>query len=406
MHKRLFLIYIVYISICTSVGLTSGVVLSQESQPDLTPIEQLGKHLFFDTDLSRPKGQSCATCHGPEVGFTGPDNLTNILTTVYPGAVPFRFGNRKPPSAAYLGDTPILHFDEAEGIWRGGLFWDGRATGWGLGDPLAEQAQGPFLNPLEQNLPSARSVCQKLRQSTYAGLFREVWGQDAIDCSGEAVESYEKIARSIAAYERSVEVSPFSSKYDGYLSGTAELTEQERQGLQLFEGKAMCSQCHRSVPGPDGKPPLFTDFSFDNVGLPRNPRNPFYYMNSKINPDGKEWIDSGLGGFLESAGYGPEVYLSEIGKHRVPTLRNVDRRPNPGFTKAFGHNGVFKSLEQIVHFYNTRDVAGQGWQGNPWPEAEVEVNLNSEELGDLGLSPAEEAAVVAFLKTLSDGYSP
>ena len=115
----------------------------------LTPVEQLGKALFFDTDLSSPAGQSCATCHAPEVGWTGPKSEINAAGSVYEGAAAGRFGNRKPPAAAYGGDSPMLRFDEAAGLWVGGMFWDGRATGWTLGDPLAEQAKGPFLNPKE-----------------------------------------------------------------------------------------------------------------------------------------------------------------------------------------------------------------------------------------------------------------
>lgn len=127
------------------------------------------------------------------------------------------------------------------------------------------------------------------------------------------------------------------------------------------------------------------------------PLNPFYSMPRKWNPDGENWVDYGLGGFLQGAGYPPEVYKPELGKQKVPTLRNVDRRPYPEFVKAFAHNGFFKSLEEIVHFYNTRDV-------KPWPDPEVAENVNSEELGDLGLTAEEEAAIVAFMKILSDGY--
>ncbi len=131
----------------------------------LTSTEELGKELFFDTNLSTPPGQACAACHGPEVGYTGPDATINKGGAVYEGAMPGRFGNRKPPSAAYAGDSPILHFDGT--IWVGGMFWDGRATGWRLGDPLAEQAQGPFLNPLEQNNASAKVVIDKVLASSY-----------------------------------------------------------------------------------------------------------------------------------------------------------------------------------------------------------------------------------------------
>ena len=159
----------------------------------------------------------------------------------------------------------------------------------------------------------------------------------------------------------------------------------------------MCSACHPRELGDGGELPLFTDFTYDNLGVPKNPMNPFYSMPRKWNPDGEDWVDAGLGGFLKSAGYSAEAYEADWGKHTVPTLRNVDKRPSPEFVKAFGHNGYFKSLEEIVHFYNTRDV-------EEWPEPEVSENVNTDELGNLGLTAEEEAAIVAFLKTLTDGY--
>jgi cytochrome c peroxidase len=373
--------------------LFSAFVLAQTS---LTPMEELGKKLFFDENLSTPPGQSCATCHAPEVGFTGPVSQTNLETAVYPGAVHTRFGNRKPPTAAYGGDSPIMFYDAGEGLFIGGMFWDGRATGWTLGDPLAEQAQGPFLNPLEQNNPGKKQVILEVAKSNYANLFEEVWGEGSLDYLVNIDATYERIARSISAYEKSVEVNPFTSKYDYYLKGEVKLTKEEKKGLKLFEGKAMCSACHISEHGPNGEPPLFTDFTYDNLGVPKNPDNPFYMMPSQWNPDGANWVDPGLGGFLQGTEYA-ELAAENYGKHKVPTLRNVDKRPYPEFIKSYGHNGFFKSLEEITHFYNTRDV-------EPWPAPEVADNVNTSELGDLGLTAKEEARIVAFMRTLSDGY--
>jgi cytochrome c peroxidase len=349
----------------------------------LTNTEKLGKKLLFDTNLSDPAGQDCAACHGPEVGYTGPDSNINAGGAVYEGAEPGRFGNRKPPSAAYAGDSPILHHVDGTG-WVGGMFWDGRATGWTLGDPLAEQAQGPFLNPLEQNNATAQVVIEKVLTSSYSDLFQQV-------CT-DSTKYYECIGRSIAAYERSKEVNPFSSKFDAYLENKAKLTGQEQRGLELFIGKAKCANCHM--------PPNFTDFTYDNLGSPRNPLNPFY-SEPVWNPAGADWVDTGLGGFLKAAGYSEAVYMAEWGKHKVPTLRNVDLRPTEHFIKAYGHNGYFKSLEEVVHFYNTRDVSGAGW-----PPPEVSHNINTVEMGNLGLNHGEELAIVAFLRTLSDGYMP
>jgi cytochrome c peroxidase len=354
---------------------------------DLSPMEELGKQLFFDESLSTPPGQSCATCHAPEVGFTGPISEINAHEGAYPGAVHTRFGNRRPPTAAYASFSPVFQWDPVEELYFGGQFWDGRV------DDLVEQAKGPFLNPLEQNNPNERSVVTKVRKSGYADLFEAVFGPDALDPPLDVELAYEQIAIAIAAYEASSEVNQFSSKYDFFLAGMVDLTPEEALGLELFEraDKGNCAACHPSQPGIDGSPPLFTDFTYDNIGGPRNPENPFYFMPRGFNPMGTSWIDDGLGAVLDET--------PELGKVKVPTLRNVDKRPSPDFVKAFGHNGFFKSLEEIVHFYNTRDV-------EDWPPPEQPENVNTEELGDLGLTPDEEAAIVAFLRTLSDGFVP
>jgi cytochrome c peroxidase len=383
-----------------------GVTLSTSA---LTPVERLGRHLFFDTRLSEPPGQSCSGCHAPEAGWTGPSSTANAQGAVYEGAVPGRFGNRKPPSAAYATQSPDFHLIDRQGTFEGGSFWDGRATGGKVGNSAADQAQGPFLNPVEQNNADAAAVVAKVCDSAYAPLFQQVYGQDI--CDGAHVErAYEGLARAIAAYEGSREVNAFSSKYDAYLSGRARLTELETEGLQLFEGKAKCSRCHPSRPGPQGEPPLFTDFSYDNLGVPRNPENP-WYAQSGFNPRGAAWVDNGLGAFLVTRPDFRPYARGNLGLQKVPSLRNVDKRPRPDFVKAYGHNGYFKSLESVVHFYNTRDVLpvclaeDSGTPGaDCWPPPEVGLNLNTDELGDLGLTEREEGALVAFLRTLSDGY--
>jgi cytochrome c peroxidase len=392
----------------------------------LSPVESLGKNLLFDSNLSTPKGQACADCHGTSVGFTGPDQIINAHGAVHPGAVTTRFGNRKPSSYGYAGYAP--HLSYAGGGWVGGLFWDGRATGNLLGDPLAEQAQGPFLNPLEQNNPNAAAVCNKVKASNYAGLFARVWGIRALDCSSVGIAAaYEKIARSIAAYERSFEVNAFSSKFDAFWNAATAagwdvtqinpgnqanyenlgLNSHELNGLALFNSQAHCSNCH-VLSSVNGKPPVFTDFSFDNLGVPKNPENPFY-GETDFNPAGADWVDPGLGGFLKNSGQLPAVYDSAMGQMQVQTLRNVDKRPYPAFVKAYMHNGYFKSLESVVHFYNTRDILpscetlGAPLPGvSCWPSPETPQNINTVELGNLGLSTQQEADLVSFLKTLTD----
>jgi len=378
-------------------------------------VEELGKRLFFDRNLSSPAGQECAVCHGPSVGFTGPSEHFNKTGGVYEGAVKGRFGNRKPPASAYAGDSPKLHLTPS-GEFVGGLFWDGRATGEVLGDPLAEQAMGPFLNPLEQNLPDAKSLVLAVKRSNYAGLFEKVFGPGSLDADKDPEGAYAKIGRAIAAYERSAEVNTFSSKFDDFWRAASGkrlevetigesnlkdfrnlgLTENELRGLVLFNSKGMCANCHVLAPD-DGKPPLFADYKYDNLGIPRNPENPFYGQAKIYNPDGKNWVDTGLGGFLETVEKYKKYAAANYGRHRTPTLRNADKRPSPGFVKAFMHNGYFKSLKDVVHFYNTRDVAGAGW-----PPPEVAANVNITELGNLGLTGDEEDAIVDFMKTLTD----
>ena len=214
--------------------------------------------------------------------------------------------------------------------------------------------------------------------------------------------------------EGSAEVNQFSSRFHAYLAGT---TAKEQLGMDLFNGKAVCAACHPA--------PLFTDFTYDNLGVPKNPDNPFYTMDqvflddgSPINPLGEAWVDPGLAGFLDTLDEGYFTALGFVkadagaenyGKQKVPTLRNVALAPGKGVTKAYMHNGVFKSLAEEVHFYNIRDVqpvCPDGYTGTIgvtcWPAPEVAANVNRDELGNLGLTAAEEDALVAFMQMLSD----
>jgi cytochrome c peroxidase len=381
------------------LAMSLGPVAAQDGE--LTPNEQLGKSIFFDDNLSINGNQSCASCHDPAAGWTGPISDINSHGAVYEGSIPGRFGDRKPPSSAYATLSPIFHEDK-KGLFIGGNFWDGRATGEMLGNPAADQALGPFVNPVEQALAAPADVVSLVCSGSYADLFKEVWGTDI--CDPDNVDmAYGNIGLSIAAYEDSPEVNAFSSKYDLTKDGKVKLSKEEQKGFALFQGKAGCKACHPTI----GQQALLTDFTFDNLGIPQNPDNP-----AGIAPD---FVDPGLGGFLENDGYPEDVYMAEWGKHKVPTLRNVDLRPEDNFVKAFGHNGYFKTLEGIVHFYNTRDVKPtcpglyteeEALAASCWPAPEVAENVNRDELGDLGLTPDEEAAIVAFLKTLSDGFTP
>jgi cytochrome c peroxidase len=403
--------------------------------PALTPLEQLGKSVFFDERLSLHRNQSCATCHAPHVGWTGDRLVVNAGPAVYEGSVVGLFSNRKPPTVAYAM-APVLHMtiEDGEALFIGGNFWDGRATGERLGDPIAEQAQGPFVNPVEQALPDTGCVVHRVcaaaypvtLESQFPGSCTLAWPPDGdAACTlptgslrmkpqdrSASDRAYDHIARAVAAYERSREVNPFSSKFDRSLTGDAVLSPEEQAGLELFAGRGKCSACHLLDRGPRGELPLLTDFTFDNLGVPRNPENPWYRATG--NPAGRGWVDEGLGAFLATRPEWRTFAAENIGKHKVPTLRNVDLRPSGTFAKAYMHNGYFKTLEGLVHFYNTRDVKPACAESlterdalarDCWPAPEVTANMNTEELGDLGLSQTEERALVAFMRTLSDGYA-
>lgn len=359
-----------------------------------SPKERLGRALFHDARLSEPAGQSCASCHDANFASTDPDQWTPTSQ----GVNPKLFGSRNTPTVTYMAFSPAFHFDEKEGLYEGGQFLDGRAA------TLEDQAKGPFLNPLEMANTSRQHVVDKVSAADYAPLFEQVYGANAFSDTDAA---YDRIADAIAAFERTRTFNKFTSKYDAYLAGKAKLTGQEMRGLELFEreDKGNCAACHASRPDEDenaGVPPLFTDFTYDNLGVPKNPHNRFYSMKRTFNPDGKHFVDKGLGGFVNSP--------AEDGKFKVPTLRNI------ALTAPYMHNGYFMTLKGVVDFYNTRDtkpVCPQEFleedkaitQGC-WPAAEVAENVNTDELGDLKLSAQEVDDIVAFMHTLTDGWSP
>lgn len=343
-----------------------------EQVQELTKKQQLGKKLFFDKNLSTPSGQACVDCHSPETAFVNP----NQNLPVSQGVNKERFGSRNDLTAAYAGFSPEFHYDTEEKLYVGGQFWDGRVIN------LTEQAKGPFLNPLEMANPDKQAVVDKIRKSDYADLFNEVYGSDALQNTEKA---YHFAAEAIAEYEKSNELNQFSSKYDLYLKGKVALTEQEMRGLALFEAptKGNCAACHTNELKADGSPPLFTDYTYDNLGVPKNPENPFYYLSKTLNPDGLNFIDFGLGRTVNKS--------EENGKFKVPTLRNIAK------TAPYMHNGIFKTLHLVMAFYNTRDVG-------PWPPPEVTENVNRDELGNLGLTELEIDDIITFLNTLTDGY--
>jgi cytochrome c peroxidase len=305
-------------------------------------------------------------------------------------------------------------------------------------------------------LPDIACFVYRASQRPYRAMFESVWGRQAFGIDwpsaveqvcprpgppptgdllpvhlvpvdrGRAGTTFDQVAQSIAGYEASAEVTPFSSKFDAVLAGQVKFTPQEQMGYDLFRGKAQCNACHRD--GGPGEDPLFTDFTASNIGTPANPRLPYYAENRPdalgyvANPAGSSFVDGGVGNFLTkehllsqpSAVDSRWLKLAPGNQARiqVPTLRNVDRRPYPAFVKAYMHNGYFTSLKAIVHFYNTRDVlprcqshdVGEGT--TCWPAPESTDNMNTSRVGRLGLSDAEEDAIVSFMQTLTDGSMP
>ena len=355
----------------------------------LTAKQSLGKKLFFDQSLSHGGNQSCASCHTPSVGFTDP----NKAFATSAGSNPALFGPRNAPSAMYMAFSPTFSFDQTEGLYIGGQFSDGRAA------TLEDQAKGPFINAIEMGNADRAEVIGRLTSGANAAEFKQVFGATALD---DVDSAYDNIAVAIADYERSPELSPFTSKFDYYLKGRAQLTAQERSGFNLFNDpmKGNCAACHISVSTDDKTPPLFTDFTYDNIGMPKNYQNPFLSMPAEFNPDGQAFVDLGLGGIVGDA--------SLNGAFKVTTLRNI------ALTGPFGHNGYFGTLDQVIDFYSSRDLkpacvdpttsADQATLLGCWPTAEFADTMNVDELGALGLSTQERADIAVFLGTLTDGY--
>jgi cytochrome c peroxidase len=438
----------------------------------LEPVEQLGKYLIFDTIMSDPPGYACVQCHAYSTGYTtGLSSIINLRAGVPPGVRPGRWDNRRSSSYGYAAYSPEgPYYDTEHAVWIGGTFWDGRAA------DVSKQAQGPPIAPNEMaNIPAGTApdqysplLVKKIQHRPYSYLFKQIYGPDVFTKYTQR-QLYELWGEAIGAYEASAEVCQFSSKYDasqyGVLNGvpnpniTYTLSASEERGRQLYFGQAQCFQCHSSATllgvqdETEGKD-TFSMYCFANIGVPKNPGNPYYETTDPtINPMGynklgRNYIDYGLG-----ANPNPSLDLTRFyntnpgdipefrGLFRTPTTRNVDLRPYPTFVKAYFHNGWAKSLQQAVHFYNTRNIAvnAQGQQvafdlrnGPPtgytalWPAPEVLDNVQNVagytpaqaaaagttgvtaengQVGNLGLTASQEADLVNFLKILSDGYT-
>ncbi|MGB5965286.1 MAG: cytochrome c peroxidase [Sulfurimonadaceae bacterium] len=354
--------------------LFSGCGDAQESDTETTKIA-LGKALFNDANLSFSRNMSCASCHNPDAGFMD-DKDNGVHGAVSLGDDGASLGDRNSPTVTYASFIPSLTQDDT-GNFIGGQFWDGRAN------TLTDQAKGPFTNSVEMQMPDFASVVERLLENdAYAFAMQSIYGDTIFDSDEDA---FNALADAIATFEASDELSTFDSRYDKAKNREITLTAQELLGEQLFRDLA-CASCHddRVV---DGELPLFTKFTYENTGIPKN--SEVRLLNGK----GDSFVDHGL---LDN----PDVTDNrQDGRFRTPGLRNV------AVTAPYMHNGKFSDLKTVIHFYNTRDVVDAI---NPetalgWEDPEVNVNVvGAPRIGNLGLTDAEEEAIVAFLNTLTD----
>lgn len=372
-----------------------------------TALEDLGRALFFDVNLSQSRTQSCATCHDPALAFIdwrafvpndgapeasvgAAQRAANAASGArhFPGAASMggdshSLGDRNAPTASYAARIPPLTLN-ADGDYVGGLFWDGRA------DTLEDQAAGPVLNTIEMAMVDKATVLERLRENAnYGYAFKGLFGDDVLNDPDEA---YTALTQAIAAFERTEFFSPFDSKYDRYLRGEYEPTEQETLGMTLFFSNqfANCNQCHQLQPRPEMEFETFTSYKYRNIGVPVN------QALRAANGLGADHVDRGLRD-------NPEITDdAQAGRFRVPGLRNV------ALTGPYMHNGVFNDLRTVVLFYNKYLARGSKAQINPetgenWGPPEVEENLALEELeSGRALGDKEIDGLVAFMRMLTD----
>lgn len=345
-------------------------------------LQELGKALFFDVNLSKNRTQSCATCHAPDAGFVDPRE-TDAGKAVSLGDDGKSLGDRNTPTASYARFSPPFHQNKA-GIFVGGQFLDGRELN------LQGQAGGPPLNPIEMGMPDKASVVARLKENPlYVSAFPRLFAKDVFNDSEKA---YKAMSKAIAAFEKTDVFSPFSSKYDRSLRGKYKLTDKEELGRLLFFSQQFtnCNICHQLHKIPGSKQETFSNYEFHNIGVPAN------LAARQHNDVAKGHIDHGLLG-------NPLVSdAAQDGKFKTPTLRNI------AITGPYMHNGVFKDLRTVILFYNKYNSISKNRQINPetakqWRNPEVPANIS---IKDLETGPALDDkrvdALVAFLKTLTD----
>ena len=363
---------------------------SVPAEAELSAQAALGEKIFSDTSLSASGHQACASCHSPDNAHSPANGLVAQLG----GALLDLQGRRSAPSVNYVSFNAAFRFDP-EGTPTGGFFWDGRAAS------LQEQAAEPFVNPFEMANASVDYVIDKLSRAAYAPEFKRVFGADIFSRPDEAMA---RVTLALQQYmKEDTDFRAFSSKYDEFLRGNTALAEPEMRGLALFNNpnKGNCAGCHPSGKSADGSFPMFTDFTYDKLGVPRNPA-----IARNADPT---YFDLGL---CERTDLAARTDL--CGAFKVPSLRNVAQR------HVYFHNGRFSTLKDALTCYVQRDTNPEKWYpagtdgtvqkfDDLPPQYRANVNITevpyNRQPGDApALSDAEVDDVIAFLKTLSDGY--
>ncbi|MCS6625957.1 methylamine utilization protein MauG [Roseibacterium beibuensis] len=362
-----------------SAGILAGLLAATAAIPTEpgvpSTLEELGQRLFFDTNLSANRTQACATCHDPARGFADPRGAASI------GDDGHSIGDRNAPTATYAMFSPDFHRRE-DGMWVGGQFLDGRAA------TLEDQAGGPPLNPIEMALPDRETAVARLAENRdYVAAFETLFGEGVLD---DPEAGYAAMTRAIAAFERTEEFASFDSRYDRYLRGEVEFTNEEELGRLLFfsEQFTNCNQCHQLSRSAIDPQETFTNYEFHNIGVPENTD-----LRAR---NGVETADLGL---LAHPGVDDPA---AAGRFRTPTLRNV------AVTGPYMHNGVFEDLRTVVLFYNVYNTQNDARlinpeTGEPFGPPEVAENISMEELTHgPALDDQRIDAIVAFLRTLTD----
>ncbi len=374
----------------TDISSSARIAVKVSPNTSTSALAVLGEKIFSDTNLSNPIGsQSCATCHDVTSGTfvdVRPSNATSE------GAEAGRFGGRNTQTTSYAAHTPDQFRIRGVGKKIGGQFWDGRA------DSLEEQARLPFLDTVEMGNPDKTTVISKIKAATYANDFESVFGAGALN---DVETAFVQMSEAIAAFERTRVFSPFTSKWDaenadGEIDGDV-FNDSELRGFAVFKQGA-CDTCHLTPDDLLGAQ-VFTNFDYENIGVPKNPTNPLLQADANFR-------DFGAGSAPIDAEDGPHSNLNAdgtaaangVGLFKVPTLRNIAN------TAPYMHNGVFTTLEQVIDFYNSDLVSVPG------------VDLTTAEVGNTVTdqyfnvqffsNQQEKDDLKAFLEALSDGFTP